>query len=282
MDIGLETFPPLLFVALRYVVALFPAVLFVPRPKTKMRYVVAVGTFIGCGQFSLLFVGMHLGMPPGLSSIVLQAQAIFTVVFALAALRERPTGHQLAGLLIATSGIVVIAVNRSLHTELFPLLLVVATAASWGIGNIASRRASADGLSLIVWSSFIPPIPLFVLSLLFEGPAAIAQAFTTLSWSGVGALLYLAVLATLVGFGIWASLLRQHPAAAVAPFSLLVPVVDIATAWLVRGEWMSVAELGGGVLVLVGLMVLNQVLRRRRPSRPAQVSAVTVSDRTAD
>lgn len=268
IDVGLETFPPLLFVALRYLLALFPAVLLVPRPKTPVRYLLAVGLFIGCAQFALLFVGMHLGMPPGLSSLVLQSQAIFTVLFALGALGERPTRHQLVGLIVAASGIVVIAISRGLRTDLLPLLLVVAAGASWGAGNIASRRAATDGVGLVVWSSFVPPLPLVGLSFLFEGPAAIRDAFTSLSWAGIGSLLYLSVLATLVGFGIWTSLLRRHPAAAVAPFSLLVPVVGIAAAWLVRGERMTVAELTGGVLVLLGLAVLNQLFGQRRHAPP--------------
>lgn len=284
VDIGLETFPPLLFVGLRYVLALFPAVLFVPRPKTKLRYVIGVGMFIGCGQFSLLFVGMHLGMPPGLSSIVLQSQALFTVVFALGALRERPTGYQLAGLLIATSGIVVIGIDRGLHTDLMPLLMVIGAAASWGVGNIVSRRARADGLPLIVWSSFVPPIPLLALSLVFEGPTAIGRTFQNLTWTGIAALVYLAVVATLIGFGIWASLLRRYPAAAVAPFSLLVPVVGITAAWLVRGEQLTAAEFAGGALVLLGLMVLNRVLGRRRGADRKHGSAdpVTVRDQAVD
>lgn len=267
VDIGLETFPPFLLVALRYLVVL-PAAFFVPRPKVKARYVLALGLFIGIGQFGMLFLAMHLGMPPGLSSLVLQCQAIFTVVFGLALLRERPTGHQTAGLLVACAGMIVIGVSQGLRAELAPLLLVVAAGASWGVGNIVARTARADGLPMVVWSSFVPPVPLFALSLTIDGPTAVARSFTHLTWTAVAAVLFLGVLATIVGFGIWASLLRRHQASAVAPFALLVPVVGMLTAWLAVGERTTPTELTGGVLVLLGLAVLNRVFSRRGRRSP--------------
>lgn len=275
IDLGLQTFPPFLLVVLRYVFAVLPAIFFVPRPKTRLRYVVAVGLFIGCGQFGLLFLGMHLGMPAGLTSLVLQTQAIFTALLSIALIRERPTRYQVVGLVVASAGIAVIGVSQGLRTDLLPLLLVVGAGASWGLGNIAARRASADGLSLVVWSSLVPPLPLLGLSLIFDGPTAIRDAFLGVTWPAVGAVLYLSLAATIVGFGIWSSLLRRYPATMVAPFSLLVPIVGIATAWLVLDEHTTLLEVGGGVLVLVGLAVLNRLFARRRRRVPT-VPSLTV------
>lgn len=266
IDIGLRTFPPFLLVALRYAAAALPAIFLVPRPRTKVRYVVGVGLFIGCGQFGLLFLGMHLGMPAGLTSLVVQCQAIFTALFSLLLIRERPTRYQVVGLVVASAGIAVIGVSQGLRTELLPLLLVVGAGASWALGNITARRASTDGLALVVWSSLVPPVPLACLSLVVDGPAAVRDAFLSVSWTAVAAILYLALLATLVGFGTWSSLLRRYPATAVAPFSLLVPVVGIATAWLVLGERITWLDVGGGVLVLTGLAVLNRLFARRSPA----------------
>lgn len=263
VDVGLRTFPPFLFVALRYLLTMVP-MLFVPRPRVRLRYLAAVGLLLGVGQFGLLFLGMSLGMPPGLSSLVLQCQAVFTLVFGLALLGERPTGAQVAGLVIASAGIAVIAVDHGLSAPLVPFLLVIAAGAAWGAGNIATRRARADNpFALLVWSSAFPPLPMLALSAAFEGPARIVHSLTHLSWSGVGALLYVVLFGTIVGYGIWLTLLHRYPATAVAPFSLLAPVVGVLTAWLVVHEAATPVELGGGVLVLLGLAVLNRVFRRR-------------------
>ncbi len=248
IHVGLDHFPPLLFAALRFcLVAL--ALPFVPRPGVPIRYVLAVGAFLSFGQFALLFIGMDLGMPAGLASLVLQLQAAFTVGLAVLLLGERPRPAQLAGGLLALAGIGIIAAGRASALPLGALALTVGAAACWGVGNVATRKArSPNPLGLLVWSSLVPPIPLLSLSLLTERGEAVS-----LDPTGLFALLYVVVLSTLLGFGVWAWLLGKHQASDVAPFTLLVPVVGIAAAWIALGEVPSGAELAGAAVVLGGL-----------------------------
>ncbi len=248
IHVGLESFPPLLFAALRFcLVAL--ALPFVPRPGVPIRYVVAVGVFLSAGQFGLLFVGIDQGMPAGLASLVLQLQAAFTVGLAVIFLGERPRPAQLAGGTLALVGIGIIAAGRAAAIPLGALALTIGAALSWGIGNVATRKASSPNpLGLLVYSSLIPPLPLLSLSLLTERGQSVE-----IGAGGLLALLYVVVLSTLLGFGVWAWLLSQHPASTVAPFTLLVPVVGIASAWLLLSEAPSAAELAGAAVVLGGL-----------------------------
>ena len=263
IDVGLRDFPPLLFASLRFVFVALPAVLFVRRPAVPLRLVVLIGLFLGVGQFGLLFVGMDLGMPAGLASLVLQCQAIFTLAFAVALLGERPTRRQLIGGVVAFAGIGVVAAGRAEGVPLVALVLVVGAAASWGASNVATRIARPpEALALVVWASLVPPVPLLGLSLAFEGPAAIATAATGFGVEGVLALAYLVVLATLFGFGAWTTLLRLHPAGVVAPFSLLVPLFGMSSAWLVLGERPNAWELAGACVVLAGLVLSNLPDRR--------------------
>ena len=207
IHVGLDHFPPLLFAALRFcLVAL--ALPFVPRPGVPVRYVIAVGVFLSAGQFSLLFIGMDQGMPAGLASLVLQLQAAFTVGLAVLLLGERPRPAQLAGGLLALAGIGLIAAGRASAVPLGALALTIGAASRWGVGNVATRKArSPNPLGLLVWSSLVPPLPLLSLSLLTERGEAVS-----LDPTGVLALLYVVVLSTLLGFGVWAWLLGQHPA----------------------------------------------------------------------
>jgi len=178
IDVGLETFPPLLFVALRFALTAFPAVLVTRRPAVPARLVVAIGLFLSVGQFGLLFVAIHIGMPAGLSSLVLQLQAVFTIALAIAFLGERPTRTQIAGAAIAFAGLALIAAGRTQNVPWLSLLLVVGAAASWGAGNVCTRVAKPpDGFALLVWASLVGPIPLAALSFLLEGPHAIGHAF---------------------------------------------------------------------------------------------------------
>jgi len=269
IHVGLESFPPLLFAALRFALVAL-ALPFVPRPGVPVRYVIAVGVFLSAGQFSLLFVGIDQGMPAGLASLVLQLQAAFTVGLAVLLLGERPRPAQLAGGALALGGIGIIAAGRASAVPLGALALTVGAAASWGVGNVATRKArSPNPLGLLVWSSLIPPVPLLSLSLLTErGEAVVLDA------SGVLALLYVVVLSTLLGFGVWAWLLGHHPASDVAPFTLLVPVVGIAAAWIALAEVPTAAELAGASVVLGGLALTSGLTGSRR-ERTVTGSCVT-------
>ena len=275
IDIGLRTFPPLLFVALRFALVAVPAVFFVRRPRISLKQLLAVGCFLSAGQFALLFTAMHLGLPAGLASLVIQLQAVFTVVLAVAVLGERPGRAQLGGCALALGGIALIGVARSGHgLPVGALLLGVAAAASWGIGNIVTRVAQApSAVSLLVWSSLVPPLPLVALSLAIEGPRADAHAFAHVDAGAIGALLYVVVGATAFGFGSWTWLLRRHPASRVAPFALFVPVVGIGSAWLFLGERPSVLELAGAAVVLLGLGLVSVALRPGRRRRPQPADA---------
>ena len=271
IHVGLDSFPPLLFAALRFcLVAL--ALPFVPRPGVPKRYVLAVGVFLSAGQFGLLFLGIDNGMPAGLASLVLQLQAAFTVGLAVLLLGERPRPAQLAGGALALAGIGIIAAGRASAVPLGALALCVGAAACWGVGNVATRKARAvSPLGLLVYSSLVPPIPLLSLSLLTERGEAVS-----IDASGVLALLYVVVLSTLIGFGLWAWLLGRHPASTVAPFTLLVPVFGIASAWLALGEVPSLTELAGGLVVLGGI-ALTVGLTRPHALREAHPSGAHVA-----
>ncbi|MFQ6145964.1 EamA family transporter [Streptomyces seoulensis] len=264
IEIGLDHFPPLLFSALRFLVAALPAVFFVGRPKVAWKWIVAVGLALGVAKFGLLFIGMDAGMPAGLSSLVLQIQAVFTALFAAVALGERPTGMRLLGMLIALTGIGAAAVDEGASGPLGAFLVVIAAAACWGLSNVLTRKAAPpDALNWMVWVSTVPVLPLLLLSLLTEGPSADLAALRGFDWAGAGTLLYVAWGATVFGFGAWGWLLRRHPASTVAPFSLLVPVFGMSAAALFLGESVSPLRWCAAVL-LVGGVALTTLAPGRR------------------
>ncbi|MEU4236561.1 EamA family transporter [Actinoplanes sp. NPDC026619] len=267
IETGLDHFPPLLFNALRFTLAAFPALFFAGRPQVPWRWIVAVGLILGVTKFSLLFAGMAAGMPAGLSSLVLQSQALFTVLFAVVLLRERPRPVQIAGLAVALAGVVVVATRTGANFGAF--LLIIGAAAAWGLSNIATRKASPpDTLRFMVWVSAVASGPLLVLSLLIDGPAADLAALRAIDGKAIGALAYVALISTLAGFGAWGYLLKRYGATTVAPFSMLVPLFGMASAVLVLGEHLHPTDLIGGVLVIGGILI---GLARAPAARPALV-----------
>jgi O-acetylserine/cysteine efflux transporter len=253
---GVDEVSPLLLTALRYTFAALPAVFFIRRPNVDWRILVGYGLAIGVGQFGLLFIAIKLGMPVGLSSLAIQLQVFFTIIFAFAVFGERPNGSQILAAVLAFSGVGVIAMERLEGAAVLPLILTVLAAISWGLGNILSKKAGRiDMLGLIVWSALVPPLPLLAASLIFEGAGAIPSAVAHLTWRGIGSLAFMSYVATTFGFSAWALLLSRYPAATVTPFALLIPVVGIVSGALLLGEHITAFEVAGGALVFVGLLI---------------------------
>ena len=277
IKLGLAELPPLLFSALRFTVAALPWVFFVGRPQAPWRIILAIGLFLGVLKFSALFIGMDLGMPAGLASLTLQMQAFFTVLFAAAWLGERPAPRHLIGMAVAFAGLALIAVDfGAAPRDLTGLALVVLAAALWAVANLFMKKAGgANALNLIVWVSLVPPLPLFLMSLLMDGPGAVSGALRDLDWTGIGAVLYIGLGATIVGFGLWGRLLSRYPASLVAPFSLLVPIFGMSSGAVLLGEPLGPLRIAAAGLVLAGLAIILLPSRAPAPfetSKPSQAS----------
>lgn len=266
---SLAEIPPLLLTALRYLLTILPAIFFVRKPAVSWGFLLLYGTTVGTLQFSFAFLALKLGMPAGLMSLVVQTQMFFTFGLAVWLLGERPSLPQLLGALIAFAGIGFIALERLDGAALLPLLLALASAFFWGASNIVTKKAGkVDMLGLVLWGGLMVPVPMLILSLVFEGPGAIPAALAALTPRGGLSLLFTAWLSTLFGYGVWALLLGRYPANTVAPFTLLVPIFGMLSSMALLGETISPIELIGSAIVFFGLLVnvLGPRLLPRRPS----------------
>lgn len=263
IDFGLRDWPPLLLVAARFTLVVIPAIFFVKFPRGDFRRILLIGVFMSAGQFGLLYTSMALGLPAGLTSIVIQIQAAFTVLVAALALREIPNRRQIIGILIGLSGLGVIGLSLQASVPIAAFLVALGASLSWAVGNVIARgvKQGTNGVQMTVWSALVVPVPLFLLSVLVDGPAEVAHALTHPTWGVVASVVYTAGCASLIGYVIWNSLLARFPASQVAPFSLLVPLVGVLSAWLVLGDRPTVAELIGGALLLLGVAVTTGVLK---------------------
>ncbi len=274
IKVGLHNMPPLMLAGLRFLLVAFPALFFVARPKIPFRLLLGYGLTISFGQFAFLFCAINFGMPAGLASLVLQAQAFFTIILGALVFGERLQGKQLAGIALAVVGVLVLA-EASLngqHVALLGFLLTLAAAFCWASGNIFNKKimqleTRPAVMSLVVWSALIPILPFMVASYLLDGPTVMLHSLATLDLTTILSLIYLAFVATIVGYGIWGALLGRYETWRVAPLSLLVPVVGIASAALLLDEKLGALQLVGALLVMAGLYINVFGLRLRRTTR---------------
>jgi drug/metabolite transporter (DMT)-like permease len=145
IKVGLREIPPFALAALRFFFAAMPMVFFVRRPQIPWRYIAAYGFAIGVCQFGLLFLGLKLGIPAGLSSLVIQVQVFFTIGPAIAFLGDRLQRHHLVGAVIAAVGIVLLAADQlasGATVTLIGFALVIVAAFAWSVGNVVAKRAA--------------------------------------------------------------------------------------------------------------------------------------------
>ncbi|EPK3184431.1 O-acetylserine/cysteine exporter [Enterobacter kobei] len=274
IKLGLHNMPPLMLAGLRFMLVAFPAIFFVARPKIPFKLLLGYGLTISFGQFAFLFCAIKFGMPAGLASLVLQAQAFFTIILGAFVFGERLQGKQLAGITLAVFGVLVL-IEASLNGQdvaLLGFMLTLAAGLSWACGNIFNKlimqhAARPQVMSLVVWSALIPVIPFLAASFILDGPDVMLRSLVDIDLTTIFSLIYLAFVATIVGYGIWGSLLGRYETWRVAPLSLLVPVVGLASAALLLDETLSALQLLGAVLIMAGLYINVFGLRVRRAAR---------------
>lgn len=263
MKVALAAVSPMMLGALRFAMASLPLLWIVSRPRASWRFIVSYGLLQGLGQFGLLFTALHFGMPSGLASTVLQAQVLFTVLLAVPVLGERTRIHHGVGLLMAAAGLALIAASHGSGPHDMTLLgfvLTLAAALSWAGSNLLVRlmgrsATPVDPLHFIVWSSAVSVLPFLAIATALDGVDASWRSLASMGAREWGAVGYLSLLATLVGYSLWMRLLQRHPAGRIAPFSLLVPVVGLWAGSFFLSERLTHAQWAGVACVLAGLLV---------------------------
>ncbi len=276
IKVALVEVPPFALASVRFLCAAVPMCLFVRPPAMPLWGVVGYGLAIGVAQFGLLFLGMKLGMPAGLSSLVIQVQVFITIGLAAVFLHDRFARHHVLGGIIAGAGIVVLAAYKlasGMTTTFAGFLLVLGSALGWSIGNIIAKRAAgehgADMFALVVWSSLAPPLPLALASYAFEGGPAVWDAVRHMSLKAWACVAIMSYGATLFGFGSWARLMHRYPTALISPFALLIPVFGLASGVVFLDESIAVVQGFGIALVLLGLALNVYGGRLLRAARQA-------------
>jgi len=260
--LALDEFSPALMTALRFAIAAVPG-LFVRKPDVSWPLLIAISLTLFLGQFLAQAYGIAHGVPVGLSSVIVQSQALFTIGFATVAFGERPTPVQTVGIAISTAGLLMICgtVGYDFSVGAFAVLMICPI--SFAIGNLLLRRAQgAPMFDLFAWLCLTAAIPLFALTLATDGAEPTCYAVVHMSLTGLVCMLCLGALSTSIAYWLWGRLLRDYPAAQVVPFALLVPFVGAGASSLVFHEKFGPLRLAGMVTVVGGIAVM---LLSRRP-----------------
>ncbi len=254
--IGLDELQPFTFAALRFLLVAFPLILFLPKPNAPWLNIAAYGLFIGVGQFGLLFWAMKADISPGLASLIVQMQVFFTVLLSATLLKERVTKPQFLSLFICLLGLLVIIAFTDASATYFGIIIVLLAGLNWACGNLVVKHTgNVNILAFIAWSSLFSVPPLMLLAYMTEGGFNTINSVTQLSVQGWLVVLWQTVGNTLLGYGLWNTLLGRYTAASVAPWALLVPVFGMVSSASILGETMPIWKVTAAGLILLGLAV---------------------------
>ena len=275
MKLALRDFTPFQLGAARFVFAVLPLALIIRPPRIHWKWVLLYGTFQGVGQFGILFTALQLGMTAALASVLLQTHVFFTALFGFVLLHERTSRALQVGMALAALGLGCFVLNylqpsaaSNSATTVAGFLLTLGAAAMWAMSNIVARRVQQlftdySPVAFVVWSSSVAVLPFMILSWTFD-PEALRWQWLDARWSSWMAVAYLGWGATVIGYSLWTGLLKRHPANRVAPFSLGVPIVGLASGMLVLGEVVTPWQWAGITLLVSALasVMLGGLLRR--------------------
>lgn len=252
-EFALESFSPSQLTALRFIIAALPIV-FIRRPAVSWPLLITLGLLIFTGQFLLQFFAYDAGLSPGVASVIIHTQALLTILIAAVALREIPSKLQIAGLVVAAGGLLLVAASIGGDLTATGLGLALVAALSWAVGNVLlSKVGKIDMLALMFWLAAVPPLPSLAVSLAMGDDPGLIDAVMGATTESLLAVLYLGVISSSFAFAIWGRLLNTYKAAQVAPFALLAPCTGVMASYLIFGETFGPLRGAGMALIVAGV-----------------------------
>ncbi len=192
------------------------------------------------------------GVDAAVSAIAFQRGIPFSVIFAWILLGENFGWRRMIGILIALAGVALIAGKPHSSTSLPHLFIILAAAVAWGLAAVQIKKLDNLGaLTLTAWIALFATPQLFLLSFLVEdGQMAALGSASLIGWFS---LLYAAVVASIIGYGLWYCLIAKFNVSAITPYALLSPLFGITSAVLLLGDELTTARIVGGILTLIGV-----------------------------
>ncbi|RBI72336.1 EamA family transporter [Roseovarius sp. TE539] len=247
-------FPPILLMALRFTVTALALVWFVRVPAGQFRILFLIALISAAVQYSLTYTGL-VRLDAGAAALIVQLEVPFLTLIGALVLGERTGWRKWTGIALAFIGVWQITGAPRIAAEWGAVLLVIGGAATWAVGQAMIRQLRGiDGLTVTAWVAVMAAPQLFVMSGLFEsGHVAALRSAGPVVW---GAVLYMGLVMTALGYGIWYTLVRRNPVSLVAPFLLLLPIFSVLGGAVFLGEILSPQVLLGGGVVLAGVALI--------------------------
>ncbi len=253
--VGVSEIPPLFLLALRFALVAVLLAPFLKPPRGAWRPMLALSVVLGGLHFGLLFVGLQ-EVDAGPAAIAIQLAVPFSTILAWIVYRERMGAWQITGLVIAFTGVYALAGDPARSPDPLYFGLVVGGALAWACANILIKRLVAVRPIVVNgWLALMAAPQLFVRSTLLETGQwdAVAEA----GWRGWGAIIYMALGASIIAYSLWYYLLGKYEVNRVVPLTLLAPVLAVFLAIVILKEPLTLNIVIGGAVTISGVAMIQ-------------------------
>ena len=265
--LALLEFPPLLFTALRLCLLALLLAPFIKAPaQGQWPRLAAVALCNGVLHFGLSFWSLSLSATLASPAIVMQSYVPMAALLAWWWLGERV--HWRTGTAIGRSflGVLVLGFDPTVLDSPAALLLMLVSAFFLAIGTVLMRGLRGmDLFSQQGWTAVIGVAPLLLASALIEPHPM--QEIASASWVAWFGVVYAALVASLLGHGIYYLLMQRHPVAQVTPYLLAAPLLATILGIVFLQDQVGPRLWIGGAMVLGGVLAI--ALRNLAKARPA-------------
>lgn len=261
----LEVFDPLQLVTLRlaFTAIIMAIVLAFVRPRLPSRrefLALAVCAFFGVALYNLLLSFGLVTLSAGAASFLTNTIPIFAALFSVAVNGERLGLRPVTGMAIAFLGVVILASGQPGGFSFGSGATLVLAASVCSAAYIVLQRRLVHTLSPLETASW-----LMILGAVFMTPFA-PSSFGALATAPTGAIVAVIVLAIVpgaLGQISWLYVLKAVPAGRAASLLFIIPPIATLIGVVFLGESVSARLVGGGVLALVGVSLVNGLGSRR-------------------
>jgi O-acetylserine/cysteine efflux transporter len=249
--IGMEQFPALLIMTIRFGIAGLILVCFTKPPWGHMREIFVVALIGSTIQYGLTYNGLK-GIDASTAAILVQLEGPILAIMGAFLLKEKLGITRALGMGLAFIGVLIIAGEPRLDGHLDSVILLIAGSAVWAVAQIMiSRLKDLSGITILAWVAIMATPQMFVASLLIEDGQWLA--ITTASFIDWSIILYLALIMTVLGYSVWYHLLSSVDVSKVSPFLMLLPITSIIAGIVLLDEKLTSSMILGGLLIMSGV-----------------------------
>ena len=249
--IGLEQFPTLLIMSIRFGIAGLVLVWFTKPPWGHMREIFMVALIGSTIQYGLTYNGLK-GIDASTGAILVQLEGPILALMGVFLLKEKLGITRALGMGLAVIGVIIIAGEPRLDGQLDSVLLLIVGSAVWAIAQImVSRLKGISGITILAWVAIMATPQMLIASLIIEDGQWLA--ITTASYIDWSIILYLALIMTVLGYSVWYHLLNSVDVSKVSPFLMLLPITSIIAGMILLDEKFTSSMAIGGLMIMAGV-----------------------------